>query len=278
MKRICLIGLITMAIGLIAGSSVRAQDSSDKPITVSFSDPSRPGTVHVSLMQGGISVKAYNGKDVIIQTKSRPSSSRSRERVPAESQGLHRLDAVSNGLRVEEENNVMSIGASMTSFMDVELQVPAKTNLKLSTLNGGDLVIEGVDGDIEVNNNNGKVTLTDVAGSVVAHSLNGKVLATLKRVTAGKPMSFTSLNGDVDVTLPPDVKANVKLRTDNGDVYTDFDVQIKAGSAPVIEDTRKSGGRYKIERDRSVLGAINGGGPDFELRTMNGNVYIRKAK
>jgi hypothetical protein len=30
--------------------------------------------------------------------------------------------------------------------------------------------------------------------------------------------------------------------------------------------------------DRSIYGTINGGGPDFELRTFNGDIYLRKAK
>src|SRR5205823_1975864 len=42
-----------------------------------------------------------------------------------------------------------------------------------------------------------------------------------------KPMSFTSLHVDVDVTLPPNTKASLKMRTDRGEVLTDFDVQIQ---------------------------------------------------
>ena len=37
-------------------------------------------------------------------------------------------------------------------------------------------------------------------------------------------------------------------------------------------------GRYRINRNRSIVGAINGGGPEFELRTFNSNVYIRKGR
>ena len=33
----------------------------------------------------------------------------------------------------------------------------------------------------------------------------------------------------------------------------------------------------KIEVNQSVYGTINGGGPEFELRTYNGNVYVRRA-
>ena len=138
--------------------------------------------------------------------------------------------------------------------------------------------LPNLDGAIDVENDNGSITLTDVAGSVLAHSLNGKVIATLKRVTPQQPMSFASMNGSVDVTLPPDTKANLKLRTDNGDVWTDFDVQMRPGSQSNVVDTRNRGGRLRMDVDRSFVGTINGGGPDIELHTMNGSVYIRKSK
>ena len=108
---------------------------------------------------------------------------------------------------------------------------------------------------------------------------NGKVIATMSRVTAQKAMAFTSLNGEVDVTLPASVKANVKLRSDQGDVFTDFDIQLTAPKeAPAARDSRQSGSRYRLEVDRSLYGTINGGGPEFELRSFNGSVYLRRGK
>jgi hypothetical protein len=93
-------------------------------------------------------------------------------------------------------------------------------------------------------------------------------------VPADKPMSFTSFNGNVDVTLPTSARANLKMRSDRGDVYTDFEVQTTAASTPQARPndrgTRDSRGRYRIDLDRSIYGTINGGGADFELRTFNG--------
>ena len=91
-------------------------------------------------------------------------------------------------------------------------------------------------------------------------------------------MAFTSLNGTVDVTLPPTTKANLRLRSDNGDVYSDFDVQLAPSAPPMVQESRSSNGRYRISRNRSIVGAINGGGPEFELRTFNSNVYVRKGQ
>jgi len=80
----------------------------------------------------------------------------------------------------------------------------------------------------------------------------------------------------VDVTLPAAVKGNLKLRSDNGEVFTDFDLKASPQSAATVEDTRRSGGRYRIEVNKAIYGAVNGGGADFDIRTFNGNIYVRK--
>ena len=116
--------------------------------------------------------------------------------------------------------------------------------------------------------------LKNVGGSVVAHSMNGSVTAVVTRVTPQAPLSFTSMNGTVDVTLPTGIKANLKLRSDQGDVFTDFDFQEIQGARPQV----RKGNRFTIDVNRSVYGAVNGGGPDVELRSFNGTVILRKAK
>jgi DUF4097 and DUF4098 domain-containing protein YvlB len=134
-----------------------------------------------------------------------------------------------------------------------------------------------VDGELEASNVNGGITLTGVSGSVVAHTVNGQVTATLARVSPQKPMAFSSLNGTVDIALPSSTKANLKLRTDNGSVYTDFDLKmLPQSSSASVEDTRQSGGRYRVEVNKIIYGAVNGGGQDIEVRTFNGNIYVRK--
>jgi hypothetical protein len=273
MKRVSALMLLLVAI--MVAAPLRAQDP-DR-VTVNWSDPSRPGLLKVNLINGTITVKAHSGRDVIVQSKS---AAANRRNSPPEAGGLRRIDANATSLRVEEENNVMTIGTGRPgSGADIEVEVPAKTNLKLNGVNGGAITVDGVEGEIEVTNVNGGVTVTNAAGSVVAHSTNGNLLVVLRQTTANKPMAFTSLNGNVDVTLPSSTKASLKMRADNGEIYSDFEVQLRpSDSKPSVQDNRKQGGVYRLEVDKSVNGNINGGGPDFELRTFNANIYIRKAK
>lgn len=280
--RIALIGLVLVACASAATATVSpqssqaatAQQTADQ-VTVPLSDPARPGLIDVSLVHGSITVRGTTRKDVLVVA--RPETDRPSRRYDPDATGMRRIPQTS-GFRVSEESNHVKVsGDSPNRSITFEIEVPARTNLKLHTVNGGEIVVENIEGDIDVSNVNGGIALNGVSGSVNAGTTNGSVRATMTRVTAAKEMSFTSLNGTVDVTLPPTTKANLRLRSDNGDVYSDFDVQL-APSAPIVQENRGSNGRYRISRNRSIVGAINGGGPEFELRTFNSNVYVRKAK
>src|SRR5258708_14637632 len=185
---------VALALGLSALTAPsgreqgQAQTGGDR-IPVTLSDPSRPAHVKVSLVNGGITVKAYDGKQVIVDARTR-----NRENSRDEG-GPKRLAISSTGLTIEEENNEVSINTeSYARTIDLTITVPAHTSLKLRAINDGDIVVTGVDGAIDVDDINGAVDLKDVSGSVVAHALNGHVRANFVRVTPQKTMSVSSLN------------------------------------------------------------------------------------
>ena len=235
---------------LIAGCSLifsgagKSQETMADRVAVPLRDPARPALVKGSLMAGGITVKGYDGKEVIVEARLRPGDSDDEEK--AKAGGLKRINIATTGLTVEEDDNVVNISTGLGHrAVDLVIQVPFKTSLKLSCMNEGDIRAEKVEGEIEANNLNGAVTLTNVSGVVIAHSLNGPVRVNLERVTADKPMSFSTMNGDIDVTLPGDTKAKVKMETQNGSIYTDFEIQMSSDSRqPAVEDGHKEGGKY----------------------------------
>ncbi len=257
---------------MVPGTGAQAQSGSDR-IVVKLDDPARPAFVKASLVNGGITVKAYDGKEVIVEARAR------NEEGEKSSGGPKRLNISTTGLSIEEENNEVRVSTeSYARTIDLTITVPTHTSLKLRAVNDGEIVVTGVDGDLDVDDINGAVTLNNVSGSAVAHALNGHVHATFAKVNPQKPMAFSSLNGDIDVTFPPDVKANVSIRSDRGDVFSDFDVQLQA-SAPqqVVEDGRAKGGKYRVKIDKTVHGTINGGGPEYQFTNFQGQIYIRKA-
>jgi len=272
-------GFITFLF-LVMGLTANPQEIPSEKVSVAFSDPSRPGLLKVGLITGGINVTGYEGKEVVIEARARQGRLSRRERSGEGMEGMRRLQNPSSGLTVEEENNVMAVHVgSMNREMDLNIQVPFKTSLKLGTVNDGDIKVERVQGEVEVNDVNGGITLTNISGSAVAGTTNGDVVATFDAATPGKSMSFSSFNGKIDVTFPPGVKANVVMKSEEGDIYSDFDIRMDSASrAPIVEDSRSKGGKYRIRLEKSLYGTINGGGPEMQFKNFNGNIYIRKKK
>src|SRR6185437_2956110 len=249
---------------------------SDNRVTVPLSDPSRPVTLRAHLVSGSITVKGADVKEVVVETRARGGEE---SRSSGRAEGMKRIPMTSTGLNIEAENNNVRISTdSYQRTTDLTITVPVHTSLSLHTVNDGNIFVSGVDGEFDINDVNGEVDLKNIGGSVVAHALNGHVVVTFNRIDPQKPMAFSSLNGDIDVTFPADLKANVSLRTDNGEVYSDFDLKVQP-TAPqqTVEDDRGKGGKYKVKIDKNVRGTINGGGQEIQFKNFNGNIYIRKA-
>ena len=86
------------------------------------------------------------------------------------------------------------------------------------------------------------------------------------------------MDGDIDVTLPAGIKADVKMKSQMGDIYSDFDVVMKTAPQRSKETVPAEKGRYRITFDKSIYGAINGGGQEITFNTFNGDIFIRKGK
>lgn len=278
MKRVFL--CVCMLIAWL-GTTATLFSQTEEPdrITVPFSDPSRPGTVKVNVLFGSVSVKGYAGKEVLVelQERGRSEQSESPRRGQEKAAGLKRIPNLTRDLVVSEENNTVTISTGPPQrVVGLVISVPSRTDLKLKAVNGGGITVEQVQGDIEVDNTNGPVTLTTVSGSVVAHALNSEVKAVLTEVDPGKPMSFSSLNGDIDVTMPANVKANLSMQSFKGEIYSDFEIKL-APQEHGRTDWRRMGGKSVMKMDQSTKGTINGGGAEIQLKTFNGSIYIRKS-
>jgi hypothetical protein len=246
---------------------VVAQDTSGR-IVVPARNSTRPRKVDVNLMQGNVVVKVHSGKDVIVE-----SGTQRPERQSRESGGMRRIDVPGRGLSVEEEDNVITVRTRTPSDSNLVISVPADTSLTARSHNG-DIEADGLRGEFDVQTHNGKITLNSVSGTIVAHTANGAIKVVMDRVEASKPLSFSSLNGSIDVTLPADVKANLKLNTFRGEIWSDFDIRLGAGASSQPNNTPD--GKFRVTMDRNLGGTINGGGTDLSFHTLNGRITIRK--
>jgi hypothetical protein len=264
-----------LVIAFLMGFSVQAQTETYK-LTVPLTDPQKPYSLDVGLVNGSIKVVGYEGKDILIEAAAKSPSKNKNET----KDGMKRID--NDGgieLNAEEKNNKVNIDTpGWMRAMNLSIKIPSNASkIHLHTVNNGDIQVENVKSEMEIKNVNGKITMLNVGGSVVANTINGSVVVNLNSVQANAPMAFSTLNGNVDITFPPTFKGNMKLKSDQGDIFTDFDMAIEKSSS--AETSKSSKPRmYKIEVDNWVNGKINGGGPEVLMKNMHGNILIRKGK
>ena len=263
----------------LAGGLTMAASASAERLVVPLTDPAKPAAIEVSLVSGSIRVKGSATKEVIIDAKSAEEGNlREREHDRDDDRdrsGMRRIPNTDLGLSAEEDDNRVSISAeSWNRGIDITIEVPVGSKLELSTVNGGDIEVENVLGELDLHNTNGEIHVKDVKGPVSASTVNGDISVTFTGAMVAAPMAFSTLNGDVDVTLPASLKADVRLRSDNGEIYSDFEIAMN-NVKPEIEEKRE-GGKYRLIVSREMTGKIQGGGPELFLKTFNGDILLRR--
>jgi hypothetical protein len=153
---------------------------------------------------------------------------------------------------------------------DFDLQVPPDTAVSLKTVNDGEIKVEDVAGDYDVENINGGIQMAEVSGSGRVYALNGRVQV-LFHENPRAASSFGSLNGEVRVSFLPGLAADLRFKTFNGGVYTDFPVSYLP--VPAAAGERRDGKFvYKSNEWSSVR--VGRGGPELSFDAFNGNIRI----
>jgi DUF4097 and DUF4098 domain-containing protein YvlB len=106
-------------------------------------------------------------------------------------------------------------------------------------------------GSVEVDN--GEIWVKNSGMCLNADSQNGEMIIRVDDISLSG-MKLRTQNGEIDVTIPKDLKANYTVDQKNGDVrFRNLDNRIGSDS----------------------FGLLNGGGPLIDIRISNGNVFLR---
>jgi len=270
---------------LILGAGVYdfpVMEKSELRKTFTFSDPSAPRWVELDNLTGDITVTGYGGREVQLVVK-QTYNGRTQEKIQEARETVK--------LEISQQKNTIKLfvddpcrddsrrgkyrderRSGFSARFDFDLKVPYETSVFLRTVNDGEIVIKDVQGEYDVENINGGVEMLDAAGSGRVYALNGAVKVTFKKNPSAASY-FGSLNGDVDVSFLPGLAAVFRLKTFNGEVYSDFPVT-QTAAATAVRERRKGKSIYKYDRAFGVQ--VGKGGPEVELDAFNGDIHIMK--
>ncbi len=212
--------LVAANLSLFALTRAHA-DEDGSTVTANLSAPGKPATLRINMPWADIHIVGVGGNTVTVQSTLNQKGAK-----PRREDGLRRLDDELT-FELTEKNNVVTLGIAGDnpwSSHDAEfnVSVPRTMALDVKTEAGGDLTVKDIEGDIDVSNMNGEVRLEGISGSTVVSTMNGEVHAVYSKAPQ-KLVSITSMNGEVELRVPAETKANVRLRTHNGSILTDFD-------------------------------------------------------
>jgi hypothetical protein len=157
---------------------------------------------------------------------------------------------------------------------DLTIEVPRDVRVRLCTVNGETVTLDGVAGDFDVSNVNGSVKLSGAGGSGRATTVNGGIEASFASVPRAES-EFKTVNGTIAVTFPRSLAADLSLKSFNGDLFTDFDTTPLPVEAERVE--RNGRPRYVYRQRGFTKVRVGAGGPLLTFDTLNGDVRILRA-
>jgi hypothetical protein len=276
---------VCVAIGCANAAAARdfTQHSSSQQ-TLRF--PQAAGrTLDVRTITGVITVEAYEGKDVeVVVNESIMADTEENLRAAEREVTLDTSDDATTMRAIVRYPDLPTCGEKGEHWhqgqepryevrYDFSIRVPRDTRLDLCTINRGNIVVRGTQADFRIRTINGRITMSDVAGSGEATTVNGPVTATF--VSAPRAASvFKTINGNVVLTMPDGLAADLRMKTFNGGLYTDFEVQTLPTTAPLTAERRDGMFVYRSSGFTTVR--AGGGGPELTLDTLNGDVRVLK--
>jgi hypothetical protein len=287
---------ITVKLGiamlLVVLMSIAAWAQSGGEVPVGFSDPSKRGKLKAHLNYGSITIKGTARKDILVKYAAakdddndhdhddddddddNDNDNENENKNKSDRSGLKKISSGTLDLEISESNNFVKVSSnSWNTKINLTIEVPSGIDLQVHTYNDGDLDISNIQGEVELTNYNGEITAMNISGSVVATTYNGEIKVTFDKVSEGTPMSFVTYNGDIDLSFPATFKGSLKMKTQNGEILSGFDMTL---GKPTAVDTKTTSKGTKIIIDEWVKGDINGGGPEFIMKNYNGDILLRK--
>lgn len=210
-------------------------------------------------------VEGYTGNEVII-TVGNGFKIPERAKGLRPVNGLGMVDNTGIGLLVKDEGGVTTVyQVARNNDAKYIIKVPkgVKVRYKNSSIHGEDFYAKNVEGEMEIKTHGGSIRLESVTGPLSVSSVHGDIDVIFTSVTKELPSSIVTTHGDLDVTMPKGTKANLRISTSWGEVYSDLDIKVDSP-----EGLRPYG-------SKKINGDINGGGVSLSLSSTHGNVYLR---
>ena len=217
---------------------------------------------------GRVTVEGHDGNEIIF------SSGNQRREKDDRAEGLRLVnslgleDNTGLGIHVADKGNVVEVRQlKQTHSPDIKVLVPKGiiVSFKYESQYGGEARFINLTNEIEVSAQYNSIHLENVTGPMTVETTYGSVTANLTP-TIKEPVSIVSIYGFIDITLPQNTAADLRLSTSYGDIFV----------APEFKLDVPTKNGLKVYGGEKITGTLNGGGTNIDLSCNYGKIYVRK--
>jgi hypothetical protein len=206
------------------------------------------GRVAIHNVYGDVQIVAWDRDEVLVQATKRSTDPR-------------RLNDAQ--IVVDSSSELVSIRTEYTgadaehpASVEYHIMVPRRANLENIRLINGVLSLSGLTGPVKASSVNGSIKADKLSGQADLSTVNGSLEAGFDRVSKCQPISLTSVNGPIRLSLPPGAGATVTALNLSGGIDSDF------------------GRPWRAPTGHRLDSSVNGGGAPIRLHNVNGGISI----
>lgn len=255
-----------------------------------FKTPLGSRSVAIRLNTSDIRIEGHSGTELIIEATGFQSA-------PDRAKGLTPIysnvpDNTGLGLGFEQTDQLLTLAQSHNN-MEVKylIKVPFKNGVSLVVgYQTATIEVTRMNGEIDINGKVAHVKLDMVTGPLMVHCISGDIEAHLSALSQVGPSSLVSTVGFVDISLPANTKADLKLRSIKGELFVanpsafakqqsnkDNATNPNIGQASKPNQSKDNkDNNAGLSYGATLEGRMNGGGVKLSMESVNGNLYLRE--
>ena len=206
------------------------------------------GHVLVQNLYGDVSITAWDRDEVLVEAVKRASDPR-------------RLDDAR--IVVEPSTGALSIhtqyagaDAEHPASVEYRIMVPRTAILDQVKLVNGGLSLSGMVGAVKASSINGSIIAEKLEGEADLSTVNGHLTAGFNRISPSKPISLSSVNGPIKLSIPSASRANLTAHNLSGGIASDF------------------GRVSRSDAGHELNAVVNRGGAAIRVHNVNGGISI----
>ena len=211
------------------------------------------GRVSLENVNGNVHVTSWSRNEVKVDAIKRASSQ-------------DRLEAIE--IKIDSDSDAIRIKTKYHRHFDNDpggveytLTVPRGARLdKFDLVNGG-LDADDLGGQVNASSVNGRIKVRGLSGGASLSVVNGHLEVTFDRLDEPQTISLESVNGSIDLALPPDASASLDASTVSGSIRNDFGLPVS--------------GHFV---GHELHGKLGEGRAQLKLSDVNGSISIRRAR